>query len=195
MTRVDVLVFDGVDDLDVVAPYEVLDLAKRMGAGISAAVVALDGDGVTTQGGLRLGTTAKWAPDGATVLLVPGGGYAAKDGAGVHAELRSGALPEALRAAIRPDQVFASVCTGVFLLAAAGLISGRPCTTHHRAAADLERAGGQYRAERVVDDGDLVTSGGITSGLDLGLHLVERFAGAEYATSVAKALEYERRTA
>lgn len=192
--RVDVVVFDGVDDLDVVAPFEVLDKAGRLGADISARLVTVDGGPVVaTQAGLRLGPAAAWSPEDADVVLVPGGGYASGEPVGVRAELRSGRVPSALRDAVRPGLGFASVCTGALLLAAAGLVRGRPCTTHHRAVADLEAAGGRYVPARVVDDGDLVTAGGVTSGLDLALRLVERHAGAETALTLERALEYERR--
>lgn len=194
MTRVDVLVFDGVDDLDVVAPFEVLDKARRLGADVSARLVTLaDRLAVTTQAGLRLEATGTWAPEEADVVLVPGGGYSSGGSVGVRAELTSGRVPAALRDAARPGLVFASVCTGALLLAAAGLVRGRPCTTHHRAVADLEAAGGRYVAARVVDDGDLVTAGGVTSGLDLGLRLVERYAGPETALTLERGMEYERR--
>lgn len=79
------------------------------------------------------------------------------------------------------------------LLSAAGLTRGRPCTTHHRARPDLAEQGGVLKTARVVDDGDLVTAGGITSGLDLALWLVRRELGAETATSVEAMLEYEAR--
>ncbi|WP_208024292.1 DJ-1/PfpI family protein [Amycolatopsis pithecellobii] len=194
VTRVDVLVFDGVDDLDVVAPYEVLQRAGRIGAGISVNLVTLDGrPSVATQNGLRLGDASAWAPEKADVVLVPGGGFAAGGPTGVRAELESGRVPEALREANRPGLVFASVCTGAILLAAAGLVRGRPCTTHHAAVTELEAAGGRHVTARVVDDGDLVTAGGVTSGLDLALWLVERYAGAETALRLEKGFEYERR--
>lgn len=194
MTRVDVLVFDGVDDLDVVAPFEVLDKAGRFGGGLSVRLVALDAvPAVTTSAGLRLGPAAAWSPGDADVVLVPGGGYSTGQAVGVRAELRSGRIPAALRDAVRPGLVFASVCTGGLLLAAAGLVRGRPCTTHHRAVAELEAAGGRHVVARVVDDGDLVTSGGVTSGLDLGLRLVERFAGPDAALALERGMEYERR--
>ncbi|WP_199442091.1 DJ-1/PfpI family protein [Umezawaea beigongshangensis] len=196
MTKVDVLVFDGVDDLDVVGPLEVLDLSRRAGSGVVARLVALEpGPGVHTRAGLTLGPVHRWEPGEADVVLVPGGGFAGGAATGVRAEIESGRLPGALRAAERPGLVFASVCTGALLLAAAGLLDGRPCTTHHLALAELEAAGGRVVPGRVVDDGDRVTSGGVTSGLDLGLHLVERYAGAETAAGVARVMEHERRDA
>ena len=74
-----------------------------------------------------------------------------------------------------------------------GLTRGRPCTTHHQARADLEAAGATWVSARVVDDGDLVTAGGVTSGLDLALWLLEREVGPEAAAATEAYLEYERR--
>ncbi len=79
------------------------------------------------------------------------------------------------------------------LLSAAGLTRGRPCTTHHRAQADLVEQGGVLKKARVVDDGDLVTAGGVTSGLDLALWLVRRELGVDAALGLEAMLEYEAR--
>jgi transcriptional regulator GlxA family with amidase domain len=89
--------------------------------------------------------------------------------------------------------ILAAICTGSMLLAAAGLLRGRPATTHHGALEDLRTAGAEVIRARVVDDGDIVTAGGVTSGLDLALWLVERFAGPQLAVAVEQRLEYERR--
>ncbi len=191
--RVDIAVFDGMDDLDVVGPFSVLGLAGRAGLGVEVRLTAAgDVSHAVTRGGLPL-HPGGWAPQDADVVIVPGGGYASGEGAGVRAEVASGELPAALAAAARPGLVFASVCTGALLLAAAGLVTGRPCTTHHRALDDLAAAGGVPVRARVVDDGDLVTAGGITSGLDLALWLVERFRGADAADLLQQVMEYERR--
>ena len=99
---------------------------------------------------------------------------------------------EVLREAARRGTV-ATVCTGGMIAAAAGLVAGRPAVTHHSALRDLEAAGAEVVRARVVDDGDLVTAGGVTSGLDLALRLVERHFGAELADAIADELEYERR--
>ena len=78
------------------------------------------------------------------------------------------------------------------LWAHAGLISGRRATTHHNAVAELAAFGVEVVNQRVVDDGDLVTCGGITSGIDMALWLVERELDAELAAAIATELEYER---
>ncbi len=88
----------------------------------------------------------------------------------------------------------ATVCTGGMLAAAAGLANGRPATTHHAALDELRAGGADVVAARVVDDGDLVTAGGVTSGIDLALWLLERELGAAVADAVAEEIEYPRNT-
>ncbi|GAA0569401.1 DJ-1/PfpI family protein [Paractinoplanes ferrugineus] len=194
--RVDVLVFDGVDDLDVTGPFETLSMARRAGADVSVRLVAEDErTAVTTAGGLRLGPVSPWSPVVADVVLVPGGGLASSQRPGVAVELGRGQIPAALREAVRPGLVLASVCTGAFLLAAAGVLGGRKATTHHMTMKALAEAGAEPVDARVVDDGDVVTAGGVTAGLDLGLWLLERFHGPEIAARVARGLEYERQGA
>jgi transcriptional regulator GlxA family with amidase domain len=78
------------------------------------------------------------------------------------------------------------------LATAAGLTQGRPAITHHGAVDDLRASGAQVVEARVVDDGDLVTAGGVTSGIDLALWLVERHFGAELADAVAAEIEHPR---
>ena len=76
------------------------------------------------------------------------------------------------------------------LLAAAGITRGRRAITHHVALAALAESGAQVVRARVVDDGDLITAGGVTSGLDLALHLVRRFAGEAAAVAGGVRMEY-----
>jgi transcriptional regulator GlxA family with amidase domain len=79
------------------------------------------------------------------------------------------------------------------LLARAGILDGRPAVTHHSALADLADSGADVRDARFVDDGDVLTAGGVTSGIDLALHLVEREFGPAVADRVAREIEYDRR--
>jgi transcriptional regulator GlxA family with amidase domain len=83
-----------------------------------------------------------------------------------------------------------SVCTGALLLAHAGVIGDRRCTTHTSARSDLASTGATVIDARVVDDGDLITGAGVTSGLDIGLHLVRRFIGDDAAAEAARRAEY-----
>lgn len=84
------------------------------------------------------------------------------------------------------------MCTGTLILAGAGVVGSRRAATHHGAWTDLEATGATVVRERVADDGDLVTSGGVTSGIDLALWLVERLSGRELADRIGADLEYPR---
>jgi transcriptional regulator GlxA family with amidase domain len=192
--RVQIVMFDGFEELDALAPFEVFASARRLGADIDPLLVTTgEARMMVARHGTPVEVAGAWSPGDADVVVVPGGGYGERAPRGAWAEIQSGELPAALRAAPRPGLTIASVCTGAMLLTAAGLTSGRPCTTHHLARADLEAGGGRWVAARVVDDGDLVTAGGVTSGLDLALWLVEREVGPEAAAATEQQLEYERR--
>jgi transcriptional regulator GlxA family with amidase domain len=104
-----------------------------------------------------------------------------------------GVIPAKLAELHAAGTTLAGVCTGAMLLAAAGVLKGRPAITHHGAISDLEASGVEIVEARVVDDGDVITAGGVTSGLDLAIWLVERFAGPKIACDVERQMEYERR--
>jgi len=189
-TTIDIALFDGFDELDALGPLEVLRAAAAQGADLSVRLVTrTEPLEVTGQHGLRVRADAVYEP-GADVLLVPGGGWVARAATGAWAEAERGDWLPLIRAAADDGRLLAGVCTGVMLLARAGVIGDRPATTHRGAKADLEAAGVKVVDERVVDAGGLVTAGGVTSGIDLALHLVDRFAGREAAEAEARRLEY-----
>ncbi|HTV11513.1 MAG TPA: DJ-1/PfpI family protein [Acidimicrobiales bacterium] len=187
----DIAVFDGVDELDVVGPLEVLRRAGALGAGVECRLVGRD-EMTSAQGafGLTFQPQRAFEPGEATVVVVPGGGWVARSAAGVWAEVNRGQWPRLLAEASRAGSVMAGVCTGSLLLAHAGVIGTRRATTHHDALADLAALGVSAVRERVVDEGDLITSGGVTSGIDLGLWLLSRYFGEDLTALVAEALEY-----
>ncbi|MFI5275866.1 MAG: DJ-1/PfpI family protein, partial [Ktedonobacterales bacterium] len=190
--RAEIILYDGFDDLDAFAPHEVLRRAAAVVADFSVDLVTVDdAESVTSAYGVALGTPQRLGqPD---LLLVPGGGWAARALQGARAEAERGVIPAALAEAQARGATIATVCTGAMLASAAGLLRGRHATTHHSAIADLHAAGAEIVAARVVDDGDLISSGGVTSGLDLALWLVARFLGADLAVAIEGQIEYERR--
>ncbi len=191
--RAAILVFDGIDELDAVGPYEVLAAAGRRGGDVGVTYVSASGAPKVTAGyGTELAVHDRLVLDDLDLLVVPGGGWAARAPAGAWAEIAKGELPDLLASAPRPGLTIAAVCTGAMLLSAAGLTAGRPCVTHRSALGALAAEGGRVVEARVVDDGDLVTCGGVTSGIDLALWLVERELGSDLAAAVADAIEYER---
>jgi transcriptional regulator GlxA family with amidase domain len=193
-TTVGLVLFDEVDLLDVGGPYEVLltanRLSERQGAPppFEVLTLAADDEPLRAYGGLRLvpHTTFAAAPD-LDVLVVPGAIAIEEVLAPVGATIREVAAR---------TPVVTSVCTGAFVLGALGLLDGHRWTTHWEdidgLTARLEPAAsaGANRDVRVVDDGPVVTAGGLLCGVDLGLHLVARFAGRDLAVATARQIDY-----
>ena len=190
--RIDVVIYDGFDDLDAIGPYELLRHAGRWTGDWDVALVGSRGAGrVTSAHGVRYDVEQALGEGGPDGVVVAGGGW---HGSGLGARTASeGDLPARLVELARSGRWTASVCTGAMILARAGLLTGRPATTHPTAFEDLRAAGALVRTEeRVVDDGDVLTAGGVTSGLDLALRIIEREIGAEAATGVAEHVRYVR---
>lgn len=190
--RIEIVIFDGIDELDAVAPYELLQVAAGDEPGWDVALVGATGAGtVTTAHGLQLSVTdGLGRPD---ALIVPGGGWGTHAPAGAWGEIQRGSLPNRIAELAPGCRWVASVCTGAMILAAAGLTRGRPAVTHHRALDDLAATGALVvRDARVVDDGNLLTSAGVTSALDLALWIIEREIGAAAAERVADQVEHRR---
>lgn len=190
--NIDILIFDGFDDLDALGPNELLRHAATAGAPFAVRLVQLDGaDRVIT----ALDTTL--IPDGRPserpdLVIVPGGGLLDGAPTGVLAEIESGAIPAALARWHADGVVLASVCTGALLLGAAGLLTGRPATTNRLALDRLRETGAEVIDARVVDDGDILTAQGPTAGLDLALRVIEREQGTDWAAGLAAGVEYAR---
>ncbi len=188
MLTVELLLFDEVDLLDVGGPYEVLLTANRLvvrdggAAPFEVRTVALTEE-VVAYGGLGLRPSHVLDLDAAVdVLIVPGA---------VDLDVAAAAEPTIARRAARADLV-TSVCTGALLLARAGVLDAPAATTHHE---DLDLLGelapgtAVHRA-RWVDAGSVVTAGGLSSGLALGLHLVDRLVSRDLAVRTAAQIEH-----
>ena len=189
--RIDIAVYDGFDELDAVGPLEVLRSAAASGADLAVRLVSLTGAPVTGAFGLRLEVDAAYAePPG--ILVMTGGGWNARADRGAWGEAQRGEWLDHIRAAHEAGSVLAGVCSGTMLIAHAGVIGSRRATTHHGAHADLAATGATVLTDRVVDGDDLVTSGGVTSGIDLALWLVERYCGRALADTCAERMEYPR---
>lgn len=186
-----ILLFDGFDELDVFGPFDVL-----RAAGLDVALVTAEPhDVVTSAGGARVTPVATlqhlreqqrphW-------LVVPGGAWASRAPRGARAEAERGVIPAFVADYVKEGTSVASVCTGAMLLAAAGVLAGRRATTHHSAFDDLAAHGATVvRDARVVDEGDVVTAGGVTSGIDLGLWLVRREVGAAAMRALERRVEH-----
>jgi len=191
---VGILLYDGVELLDFAGPYEVFTVASRVHLRDDPAAeppfdvftAAAAADPVRTHAGLRIVPDCTFAYHRRVDLLVVPGGVV--DGA--VADPRIGDWVARTSAAA---QITASVCTGAFLLARAGLLEGRTATTHWEDVDDLQTSYPGLRAvkdRRWVDDGDVVTAAGIAAGIDMALHLVQRLRGRDLAAATARYMQY-----
>jgi transcriptional regulator GlxA family with amidase domain len=186
MRRIVIVAFPRVQTLDVVGPAEVFATADRLRAGgeYAVEVVASESEAIVTGSGLRLQPhrTLAGVRGPIDTLIVAGGG-------GVEEAQHDERLVRWLRSAAPRARRVASVCTGSFLLARAGLLDGRRATTHWAACDELERRHPEIEVERApifVRDGDVYTSAGVTAGIDLALALVEEDLGAAVARDTAR---------
>lgn len=191
--RIGIPVFPGVEELDAIAPLEVFGVAKGTGLDLSVELInASPASTLRCFHGLQISGLQE-ASGYYDLIIVPGGAWISGAKDGVRLAMKEGILPRLLREQYENGATIASVCTGTFLLLAAGLLDGIPATTHHIAMEDLKAAGARAVSSRVVDAGRILTSGGIASGLDLSLWILERTFGKDPSGRVAEILEYERR--
>jgi len=188
-TRIGLLAFDGCDAMDLIGPYEVLLSANRMlerrGESPPFEVLVVGpgepGEQVSVYGGLRIVPTVSVAQAGdLDVLVVPGA-----------IDVEAAQPDEAISALAPNAAVLASVCTGAFFLQRLGLVGERTVTTHWEDVGLLRGTGASVRDDvRWVDSGSLVTSGGISSGIAMTLHLVARLVDQDLAEATARQIDY-----
>ena len=180
-----VIVFDGVKLLDVAGPAEVFAEANRFGASYRLVVASVDGADVTTSIGTRFAVSTRIdAVERADTVIVAGG----DDLVGKPIDPELVAAVQRLRSRTRR---MASICTGSFILAGAGLLAGRRATTHWRHTRLLARAYPDVSVEPdaiFIRDDDVYTSAGVSAGIDLALALVEDDHGADLVRDVARSL-------
>jgi transcriptional regulator GlxA family with amidase domain len=187
---VGIFVFDGAEELDVVGPYEVLAAwAEHSELRPQVVTFSADGGGVRCAKGLHLVPDYS-AEDVGTlhVLVYPGG-------RGTRALAKDTDHLTWVRAMAASTPLMTSVCTGALVYAAAGLLAGRPATTHRDALDELAAIDPSVLADteaRFVDDGDVVTSAGVAAGIDMALHLVARLESPQAAERVRHGIQYDR---
>ncbi|GAA4180698.1 DJ-1/PfpI family protein [Gryllotalpicola koreensis] len=203
--RAQFVLFDGFDPLDVIAPFEALVAGSDVLAGaLSVELVSAAGPGPVQSGlpQIALTATAALDPHAPGYILVPGavGPVDGDPDAGdetipvlLARFAASEAMPLIARALDDSEVTVAAYCGGSLALAMADLIEGRTATTHVLGIDMLDATGVNAVRARVVDDGDLISGGGVTSGLDVALYLLERDFGSTTAHAVEELFEYERR--
>ena len=179
------VVFDGVKLLDAVGPAEVFAEANRFGADYRLRFASVDGRDVMTSIGATFAVTERISAihDVDTVLVAGGDGLVGRP---IDPD-----LVDAVRAVATTTRRLASICTGAFVLAQAGLLDGRRATTHWRHTRLLAKAFPRTTVEAdaiFVQDGDVFTSAGVSAGIDLALALVEMDHGSPLVRDVARSL-------
>lgn len=181
------IVFDRMTSLDFIGFYDAVTRLKSMKIldGFEWRVCAVTPQIVDDRGlGIRVDAAAETL-SGYDLLFVPGG-------FGTRSLQRDAGFVDWLKSASdAPLKI--SVCTGALLLGAAGFLKGRRATTHPSAYAELEPYCGRVVRDRIVDDGDIITARGVSSSIDLGLHLVERLAGVDARERIAAQMDYPYR--
>ena len=181
------MVFDRMTSLDFVGFYDPVSRLKSMRImdDFDWHVCSLSRH-VIDDRGLRLEADVVGEPLGSYDMLFVPGGFGTR-----HLQHDAGFLDWLKTARAAPLKV--SVCTGSLLLGAAGFLQGRRATTHPSAYEELEPYCSEVVRERVVDEGDVITARGVSSAIDMGLHLVQRLAGAEARDRVAAQMDYPYR--
>lgn len=190
MKQIGIVLFPDVEELDAIGPWEVLSSWTRTCPqdGYAVSCLSRSGDLVACANGLTVQAHHSFADaPPLEVLLYPGG-------RGTRPQLVDDLQLDWVRGQRAAVPLMTSVCTGSLVFAAAGLLSGRPATTHWASLdllAELDPTIDVRRDERFVDDGDVVTSAGVSAGIDMALHLVARLAGTERARQIRRGIQYD----
>jgi len=189
---VGILLFDEVEVLDFAGPFEVFSLASYLESGekaFSVKTVSETGGLIRARNGLMV--TPEYSFDNAPdfdILIVPGG-YGAEE-----IEIHNARLIKWLQNRSHQVELLASVCTGAFLLAKAGVLNGKRATTHWM---DIDRLQKEFpevhvvRGKKYVDEGAVITAGGISAGINMSFYVVKKLLGEDVARATAKRMEYD----
>jgi cyclohexyl-isocyanide hydratase len=176
------VIFPDLTQLDFTGPQQVLARLPES----AMHIVAKSADPVPSESGLGLLPTHTFANcPRLDLICVPGGN------AGVVRAMGDRETIEFVRRQSNTAKYVTSVCTGAFILGVAGLLKGRRATTHWAFTELLPLVGATHEKRRVVKDGNVITAGGVTSGIDFGLHVVAEIAGESVAQAIQLGLEYD----
>jgi transcriptional regulator GlxA family with amidase domain len=188
--HIGLLLFDQVEELDAVGPWEVLAYWTLLHPedGWAVTTMSIDGTPVTGAKGLTIGAHRSFDDAPKLDVLIHPGGW------GTRKLLEDAEHLDWVRSQNATTSLMTSVCTGSLVYAAAGLLTNRPATTHWASLNLLSELDPTIRTDvdaRFVDDGDLITSAGVSAGIDMALHLVARLAGNDRAREVRRGIQYD----
>ena len=185
MLKIGILIFPQVEELDFVGPFEVLSYVNKVKPeSTKVLLVAETIEPICAFNGMRIlpDTILQNSPI-LDILVIPGG-------KGRFTAMKNPAIKEFIQKQMAAAKYVTSVCTGAFFLAEAGLLTGKKATTYHTAFKELESYSVQVVSSKVVQDGQIITAGGVSSGLELGFYLLKELFGLSVACEVAEKIEY-----
>jgi transcriptional regulator GlxA family with amidase domain len=190
--NVGILLFNEVEVLDFAGPFEVFSIASYANyqqKPFTVKTVAQTTDLISARNGLKVQPDFDFNNSPHFDILIVPGGYGAEE-----IEIHNEILIKWIKARAGECDILASVCTGSFLLAETGLLDGKRATTHWM---DIDRLEIEYKEIKVqrgvkyVDENNIITSGGISAGINMSFHLLHRLVGKEIAITTAKRMEYD----
>lgn len=185
MITIGIVIFPQVEELDFIAPFEVLSYINKIQSNSTKVLlVASSLEPVHAFNGLRVlpDVTFEECPS-LDILLFPGG-------KGRTAWMKKPMIQQFIQTRYEALTYLTSVCTGAFFLAEAGMLLGKEATTYHSAFDELAEYGVNVVSSKVVHDGKIITAGGVSSGLELGFYLLRELFGITLAQEVAEKIEY-----
>ncbi|GAB1533172.1 MULTISPECIES: DJ-1/PfpI family protein [Brevibacillus] len=190
--RVGIFLFDDVEVLDFAGPFEVFSVTSMENDShtpFRVETVSEKGDMIQALNGLKVQPDYSFANMPAFDILIIPGGIGARE-----REVHNEQVIQWIRQQMQQVELMASVCTGAFLLAKAGLLSGKKATTHWASLDRMEKEFSEVvvqKGVKFVDEGNIVTSAGISAGINMSFHIIKRLVGAEVAEQTAKIMEYD----
>lgn len=190
--NVGILLFNEVEVLDFAGPFEVFSIASYSNCQqkpFTVKTVAQTSDLISARNGLKVQPDFDFNNSPSFDILIIPGGYGAEE-----IEIHNEILKNWIKIRAEECDIIASVCTGSFLLAETGLLDGKRATTHWL---DIDRLESEYtkikvqRGVKYVDESNIITSGGISAGIDMSFYLLNRLVGKEIAIATAKRMEYD----
>ena len=188
--KVGIVLFNEVEVLDFAGPYEVFSLASKGKEKIfEVQTIGETGELISARNGLKVLPDLSFKDDRLFDILIIPGGYGAEE-----IEIKNPTMIEWIKSQQDRVEILASVCTGAFLLAEAEILDNKRATTHWL---DWNRLEKEYpkvevvRNVKFVDEGNILTSGGISAGINMSFHIIKRLSGVEVAKDLAKRMEYD----
>lgn len=186
MITIGIVIFPQVEELDFIAPFEVLNYINKIQSNSTKVLlIAPSLESIHAFNGLRVlpDVTLENCPK-LDILLFPGG-------KGRMQWMKEPLMQHFIQQRFEELTYLSSVCTGAFFLAEAGMLLGREATTYHSAFDELAQYGVNVVSSKVVQDGKIITAGGVSSGLELGFYLLRELFGIALAQEVAEKIEYK----